>query len=223
MSGTLQVGGRPITWTREGRLKGRPLLVLAHGAGASQRHPFMEACARGLDRRGVCVVRFNFAYMEAAVREGKTKPPDRAPRLLEAWAAVLKKARGMRGRGPLLIGGKSMGGRMASMLLAGGDAPDVVGAVYLGYPLHPMGKPEKLRSAHLRDVPVPQLFVQGERDKLCEPALLERELGAVERARVHWVARGDHSLARSRRAPLADADAWLEVVADFIHEVAREG
>lgn len=218
---TLDVDGREISFVRDGKLSGRPLLLLAHGAGAPYTSPFMRETARGLDARGVAVVRFHFPYMEEAQRRGTRRPPDPKKRLLATWRAMLDRALGMRNHGPIVIGGKSMGGRMASMMLAAGDAPEASGAVYLGYPLHPPGRPEKLRAAHLGDVPVPQLFVQGTKDALCDRAKLRAVLKKVEGARLVEVEGGDHSLARSRKEPMKDADAWLDAVAAFVLEVAR--
>ena len=216
----LEVDGRPISWRRDGTLAGRPLVVLAHGAGAPYTSPFMEMTAHALVDRGLCVVRFHFPYMEAAQRTGRRRPPDPAPRMLTAWRAVIDRVLTLRGHGPVIIGGKSMGGRMASMLLAEGREPEVVGAVYLGYPLHPAGKPEKLRAAHLPDVPVPQLFVQGEKDTLCDPARLREVLATVPTARHLEIPGADHSLVRSRKDLMAGADAWLDAVAGFAREVA---
>lgn len=216
----LEVDGRPISWVRDGKVSGRPLLVLAHGAGAPYTSPFMVGAARGLAERGLCVVRFHFPYMEQMQREGRRRPPGPKKRLLATWRAMLDRTRRMRGHGPIVIGGKSMGGRIASMLAAAGEAPEAVGLVYLGYPLHPPGKPEKLRADHLADVAVPQLFVQGARDALCDPRRLRRVLKKIPAARHLELEGADHSLARSRKDPMRDADEWLDPVAEFVHEVA---
>lgn len=217
----LEIEGHAISWTRDGTLAGRPLVILAHGAGAPYTSPFMAAVARGLSARGLCVVRFHFPYMEAAQRAGTKRPPDPQRRLLATWRAMIDRALAMRGHGPIVIGGKSMGGRMASMLLAEGRAPEARGAVYLGYPLHPPGKPDKLRADHLKDVPVPQLFVSGSKDALCDPTRLRHVLKGIPTARRVEVPGGDHSMARSRKEPLAGADEWLDAVAAFVVEVAR--
>ncbi|MEN8150216.1 MAG: alpha/beta family hydrolase [Planctomycetota bacterium] len=212
---------RPAGWVRDGTMAGRPLVILAHGAGAPLDSAFMAGTAAGLVERGLCVARFNFPYMEQRVREGSRRPPDRAPRLLDAWRAMLDIATRWRNRGPIVAAGKSMGGRMASMLLAEGRAPEVVGAVYLGYPLHPSGKPEKLRADHLPDVPVPQLFLSGTKDPLCDLRRLRpvlRKLG--DRARLVTVKGGDHSLAVRRKEPMKGSDAWLDEMAGFVRGVA---
>jgi predicted alpha/beta-hydrolase family hydrolase len=218
--GELDVEGRPFSWIREGALDGRPLVLLAHGSSAPYSHPFVAGAASGLVDRGFAVVRFHFPFMERIVREERRRPPDRAPVLLAAWRAMVARGRRFRGAGPLVLAGKSLGARMASMLLAEGGAPDARAAVWLGYPLHPAGKPDRLRADHLPDVSVPQLFVQGERDPLCDLALLSPVLKKLgPRARLHVVARGDHSLARSRREPMADAGEWLDAAASFLRDV----
>lgn len=197
-------------------------MVLAHGAGASYRSPFMAAAAAGLAGRGLGVLRFHFPYMERAEREGRRRPPGPQRRLLATWRAILES---LDGAPALVVGGKSMGGRMASMVLAeAGDAAPwlerVRGAVYLGYPLHPPGKPDRLRADHLARVPVPQLFVQGSRDSLATLDRLRPVVDALPDARLEVLEGADHSLARSRKDPLGLADAWLDVVATFVRDVA---
>lgn len=216
----LEVEGRAISWVRDGTISNRPLVLLAHGAGAPYTSPFMAETARGLVARGLCVVRFHFPYMEAAQRAGTKKPPDPQKRLLASWRAMIDRGLRLRGHGPLVLAGKSMGGRMASMLLADGGVPEAHGAVYLGYPLHPPGKPEKLRADHLPRVPVPQLFVQGSKDALCDPERLRAVLKTIPSARHLEIEGADHSLARSRKDPMAAAAEWLDAVAAFVHEVA---
>ncbi len=215
-SGESDAGGRVFSWTRTGPLDGRPLVILAHGAGASMTHPFMEGVAAGLVKRGLTVARFHFPYMERRVREERKLPPDRAPVLLDTWRAMLDKTRTWKGVGPIVMGGKSMGGRIASMLLAGGRAPEARGVFYLGYPLHPPGRPEKLRDAHLPEIQVPQLFISGTRDPLCNLALLRPVLKRIGKsAQLITVEKGDHSLSLSRKDPLRGSDAWLDAVASF--------
>jgi len=223
-AGEFAVNGRPCSFLREGTLAGRPLVVLAHGAGAPFTHPFLESVAAGLLERGLAVARFHFPWMERRVREGGRRPPDRAPVLLAAWREMLREVRRWRTRGPLVLGGKSLGARMASMILAGGEAPDARGAVWLGYPLHPAGKPEKLRSGHLPDVPVPQLFVSGTRDPLCDLRRLRPVLRRIgESARLLRVEGGDHSLSVRRSDPPGSRRAWLDGIAGFVREVTGPG
>jgi predicted alpha/beta-hydrolase family hydrolase len=220
--GLLDVGGRRASWLREGTLTGRPLVLLAHGAGAAMKSDFMTVTARGLVERGCAVARFQFPYMEQHVREGKRMPPNPAPVLIATWRAMLAKARQWRTRGPLILMGKSLGGRMASMFLAEGDVPEARGVVYLGYPLHPPGKPDQLRSDHLPDVPVPQLFVQGSKDALCDLRRLAPVLARIgPAARLTVVEGGDHSLVVKKTRPLEGTEVWLDEVRAFIREVTE--
>lgn len=211
MRGEIEVEGRPVGFVREGPTGGRPLVVLAHGSSAPMTHPFLETVASGLVARGLTVARFHFPYMERRVREGVRRPPDRTELLLATWRAMLARAARWRSAGPLFLAGKSLGGRMASMVLAAGEAPAARGAIYLGYPLHPAGKPERLRDAHLPRVTVPQLFVSGTRDPLCDLDLLRPVLDRIgPSARLRLVEGADHSLAGSA--------GWLDAVAEFVRE-----
>ena len=205
----------------------RALLVLAHGAGAGQTHPFMVATARGLARRGVDVVTFDFPYM--AKRRGA---PDRPPVLEASFRTAIDAARTWsakeRRQGVpavsatrLFIGGKSMGGRIATHLgaqSATAVTPEerldgLAGIVALGYPLHPPGKPEQLRTAHLPDITAPVLIVQGERDAFGTPSEFEPILSAMKaRTTLHVVAGADHSLsARGKKGPAIHDDV-LDVI-----------
>src|SRR5579863_2709666 len=141
-----------------------PTLVLAHGAGAPMDSPFLAAMAAGLAERGLRVARFEFSYM-AARREGAgSKVPDREPELRRAWLAAIAEL----GGGPRLwIGGKSLGGRIASMIA---DEAGVRGLVCLGYPFHPPGKPDQTRTRHLEQLCTPALILQGTRDPFGQPA-----------------------------------------------------
>lgn len=174
-------------------------LVLAHGAGAPQTHPFMVRFAEGLSARGLDVATFNFLYTEAGRRL-----PDRTEALERCYRAVAQAvtAHGDWAANRLCIGGKSMGGRMASHLAAAGDdlAQRISGLVLLGYPLHPPGKPQTLRVAHLASIRAPVLIVQGERDAFGSPLELAPHFGvAPASVTVHAVANGDHSLAPPKR------------------------
>ena len=166
-------------------------LVLAHGAGAPMDIPFMATVAVGLAACGHRVVRFEFPYMAARRHGGGRRPPDRQPVLLESWRTALT-ALGPTDR--LAIGGKSMGGRMASLLAA--DA-GVLGLVCLGYPFHPPGRPDKPRVEHLTELEVPTLIVQGTRD----PFGSVEEVAAYRLApaiRIAWIADGDHDFKPTR-------------------------
>ena len=139
------------------------MVALAHGAGAGMDSDFMEACTVGLVERGLRVARFEFPYMRRARLVGGRRPPDRAPVLIASWQEVIGRLRSRlnRGRKRLVIGGKSMGGRIASLVALENG---VAGLVCLGYPFHPPGKPVGDRTKHLRSIDCPTLIVQGERD-----------------------------------------------------------
>jgi uncharacterized protein len=165
-------------------------LILGHGAGADQTSGFMVAFANALTESGIDVVTFNFLYSEH-----RRRIPDPNARLESCWRAVIEAARGRIAStaGKLAIGGKSMGGRIASQVAAG-DVGELAGLVFLGYPLHPPGRPDRLRSAHLRDVKAPMLFVQGSHDAFGTPAELQQivtQLGSL--ADLFVVEGGDHS------------------------------
>lgn len=178
-------------------------LILAHGAGAPQTHPFMTAFAHGLSTRGVRVVTFNFPYMERGRRV--PDPPARLEACYRTAIAEVRKRQpdpGFR----LFAGGKSMGGRIASQVIArdtGSDATlGVDGLVLLGYPLHPPGRPEKLRSAHLPSITVPILVVQGSRDAFGTPDELRPAFAGCVHADLFVVDGGDHSFrVRGKNAP----------------------
>ena len=169
-------------------------LILAHGAGAPQTHPFMTAFARLLSGRGLDVVTFNFLYMERGRRV-----PDPKARLEACYRAVIAdtRARAEGGDRRLVIGGKSMGGRIATQVAAAdgadGGGAEVDGLVLLGYPLHPPGRPDKPRTAHLPSVTAPMLFVQGERDAFGTPDDLRPVLATCANAELVTVDGGDHS------------------------------
>ena len=149
----------------------RHTLILAHGAGAGQGHPWMRARAGDLSDRAIRVVTFDFPYITA-----RRKVPDRPPALIATWHAVVAHVASRFPGQPLAIGGKSMGGRMATMLQAEPNAPTSVrGCVALGYPLHPPGRTDQLRTAHLSAIRVPLLVIQGERDPFGSPDDVVRE------------------------------------------------
>jgi predicted alpha/beta-hydrolase family hydrolase len=223
--GELDIHDQRVSWVRDGVLRGRPVYILAHGAGAPYTSRFMQAVAQGLVQRGVCVVRFHFPYMERAQRDRRRYPPDRPALLVETCRAVIDLAtawlpRAKRSKPPIVVGGKSMGGRMMSMLLAADDAPLVAGAVYLGYPLHAPGRTDKLRKEHLQTIAVPQLFLSGTRDSLARLELLRPIVDALSGAELHVVEGGDHSLSIERKNPLAGSEKWLDAVGRFCSTVA---
>jgi predicted alpha/beta-hydrolase family hydrolase len=181
----------------------RGAVVLAHGAGAGQKHPFMTTVARGLAKRGFHVLTFDFPYMEAG-----RKAPDRPEVLEDAIAAAvrtLQDRKEVTAKLPLFAGGKSMGGRIASRAAARGLLPQVKGLFFLGYPLHPPGKPQQLRDKHLPDVAVPMLFVQGSRDTFGTPEELRPVLHRLgDRAELFVIEGGDHSFAVPKSAGSRD-------------------
>jgi len=193
-----------------------PVLVLAHGAGAGQDHPFMRRVAAGLSERGVTVVTFDFPYMARGRRV-----PDRMPVLETSLVAAVEWARRLAPGALVFAGGKSMGGRVASRVAA--DQPSglgtVAGLVLLGYPLHPPRRPDQLRVDHLPRLRLPVLVVQGTRDEFGSPAELRPWLAQIPAAvTLHEVEDGDHSLAVPRRVdPGGDRfRAALDAVAQWI-------
>jgi uncharacterized protein len=194
--------------------------VIAHGAGSDMRSPFLDGVAGGFAGGGLAAMRFNFPYTEQGRRT-----PDRAPVLVDSWRAALARAGEAAGGMPLAAGGKSMGGRMASMLAA--EDPDGFAAralIFFGYPLHPPGRPDAPRVEHLSRIRVPMLFIQGTADQLATFSTIEevvKSLGGL--ARLHIVDGGDHSFrvsGQGKRRPDADIGRELaEVAASFIKEV----
>ncbi len=185
----------------------RVLLVLAHGAGAGMRHPFLETVARGLAERGIATFRYEFTYMEE--RKRRPDPPAVAEeRVRSAVAEATRVAPGV----PLLAGGKSFGGRMTSGAQAKHPLPDVRGLVFFGFPLHPPGRPGTTRADHLDAVGIPMLFLQGTRDDFAELALLESVCARLEqRATLHVVEGADHSFRVPKRTGRSDADVQAEL------------
>jgi predicted alpha/beta-hydrolase family hydrolase len=192
-------------------------LLLAHGAGGTQMSPFMVDYAKRLAERGIDAATFNFLYSEQ-----KRRLPDRNDKLEACWRAVIAAARsGALGaeiaRATLAIGGKSMGGRIASQVAAA-DAEGIAGLVLLGYPLHPPGRPEQLRTKHLPAIAVPMLIVQGERDTFGTPHELRPVLRALKaKAELFVVEAGDHSFKVPKSAGVAQA----QVHARVLDEIAR--
>src|SRR5688572_7801126 len=185
-------------------------LLLAHGAGGAMDSSFLNTIAQGLAARGVGVRRFEFPYMAARRTEGRNRPPDREPVLLDTWRAAVRET----GK-PVFIGGKSMGGRMASLVA---DELGVRGLVCLGYPFHPPGQPDKLRTRHLENLRTPALIVQGERDPFGTREDVARYT-LSKAIRLEWLPDGDHSF-KPRKASGATEAGHLaravEVVGEFL-------
>jgi predicted alpha/beta-hydrolase family hydrolase len=191
-------------------------IALAHGAGAGMDTDFMNTFAEGLVDNGLRVVRFEFPYMLERRRTGKRRPPDREPILRQTWLDVIESLNAE----TLVIGGKSMGGRMASLVT---EDTAAAGLICLGYPFHPSGRPERLRVEHLRDLKTPTLIVQGERDPLGKR---EEVTGyqLSQTIQIHWVPDGDHSF-KPRKASGRTLDQNLHdaisACTKFIHALPR--
>jgi hypothetical protein len=184
------------------------LLVLAHGAGAGMNHSFMTACARGLAERGVATLRYQFPYMERGSRR-----PDPPPLAQATVRAAVAEACRRHPELPLFAGGKSFGGRMTSQAQAKAPLQGVRGLVFVGFPLHPAGKPSQDRAKHLADVEVPMLFLQGIRDTLAELTLLEpvcERLG--RRATLKLFQDADHSFHVPAKSGRKDAEVMQELL-----------
>lgn len=193
-----------------------PIVAIAHGAGAGMDHPFLLGFAAALRAAGLGTLRFTFPYAEA----GRRMPGPAAHAIL-TWRAVVAAAR-QRGSGSVFACGKSYGGRMASMAAAEEPGLDVVGLVYLGYPLHPPGRADTLRVAHLPAVAQPQLFVEGTADPFVQPlGQLEDAVASCRDARIRWIEGGGHSFeVKGRKRP---ADAIGAGLAPLVAAFVRSG
>lgn len=189
------------------------VFVLAHGSGAPATSDFLEAVApRIADAAGLAVLRFNYAYAELMVRSGNRRPPERRAALDVVQKEVHALARETYPSLPLIAGGKSLGGRMASLQVAEGEPVDAL--CFLGYPLHPPGKKDRLRTEHFPSVKVPALFLQGTRDALCDLDLLRPALEAFGgETTLHVVEDADHSFSVLRRAARTPAEVLDELAA----------
>ncbi len=187
-------------------------IALAHGAGAAMDSDWMSDMSDGLVGRGLRVVRFEFPYMQRRREDGKRRGPDRPAVLLDAWRSVVDT---LAGSDPLIIGGKSMGGRIASMIA---DEGQVDGLVCMGYPFHPPRTPEKLRTAHLEGLHTPTLILQGTRDTFGLPEEVDG-YGLAETIRIHWLEDGDHSFkprVKSGRTLKQNMDDAINEISKFI-------
>jgi predicted alpha/beta-hydrolase family hydrolase len=197
-------------------------LILAHGAGAGQRSPFLVSFARALSERGLDIVTFNFPYAEQ-----QRRVPDRRPVLDACYDAIILKTRQQlpSARDALFIGGKSMGGRIATQVAAADPALPVAGLVLLGYPLHPPGRPTERRDAHLGDVRRPMLIVQGSRDTFGTPAEFEPLMATLSPApTLHVVESGDHSFKITRGGKAGQESVYETVqqrIVEWVEAVRR--
>jgi predicted alpha/beta-hydrolase family hydrolase len=192
----------------------RAIFVFAHGAGAGMNHPSMRAMAEGLAELGVATLRYNFPYMEKGA-----KRPDPPPLCHATVRAAAAEAARLAPDLPLFAGGRSFGGRMTSQAHAARPLPAVRGLVFLGFPLHPAGKPSAARAAHLADIRIPMLFLQGDRDALALPDLLRPVVAHLPMAKLVLFEGADHSFrvpAKSGRTDAAVRDAVLDACAAWI-------
>ena len=186
----------------------RACYVMAHGAGAGMTHPFLTAVANGFAERGIATLRYQFPYMEQG-----SKRPD-APKLAQATvrAAAIAAARLVPNL-PLFVGGKSFGGRMSSQCQAASDLPGVLGLIFLGFPLHPPGKPSRERAEHLFNVQLPMLFLHGENDEFAQLGFLQpviKELGP--KATLKLFPEANHSFHVPARSGRKDAEVMIEML-----------
>jgi len=206
-SWTIQVGDASTTAAHDPSPNGdhSTVFVCAHGAGGSMSDKGMLTTTRAIAARGVDIVRFNFLY-----KEKKSSRPDQMPVLKETTAAVVSRVREELKPKKLIIGGRSMGGRAASMLAA--DGFDADGLLLLAYPLHPAGRPEQLRDAHLPAIRMPVLCVNGTRDALCTPSLMNAALEKVTTSwQMLWIDGADHSFHVLKSSGKTDAQVMNEI------------
>jgi predicted alpha/beta-hydrolase family hydrolase len=193
------------------------VVVLAHGAGAPMDSPFFNRVARGLGERGFRVARFEFPYMRSRRTAGRRGAPDRQPVLQKSWLEAIER---LGGGSRLVIGGKSLGGRIASLVA---DEAGARGLLCLGYPFHPPGQPDRLRTKHLEALATPALIVQGTRDPFGSP----EEVASYRLSpsiRLHWIEDGDHSFkprARSGRTEQQNLEEAIETAAAFVRGLPR--
>ncbi len=200
----------PVDYLWNGPSDATLRIALAHGAGNGMESEFMDTIARGLGEKGFQVVRFEFRYMSRRRITGKKAGPDRAPVLQERWKEVIRQFDDR----PLIIGGKSMGGRIASMVA---DEMSVAGLVCLGFPFHPPGKPEKLRTEHLAKLQTPCLICQGERDTFGKPEEVSSYV-LSDAINLVWIEDGDHSFKprkRSGRNETQNIELVIEAISNF--------
>lgn len=207
---------------QDGPIEG-PVYIFSHGAGADMSSEFMTCVARGLAEKGIRVVRFNFPYMIKRAEDNKRRPPDRAPKLISALEEIIKKI-----NGPVVIGGKSMGGRMSSLLLAQNasrkddERLPILGCACLGFPFHAPGKDPKDRLDHLTGLTEPLLIVQGTRDTMGtkEEVCDYVEEGKINSSiKIEWLTDGNHDLKPRKVSGISHQqhiDSAIELVAEFV-------
>ncbi|AUD79544.1 alpha/beta hydrolase [Kangiella profundi] len=186
------------------------VFIFAHGAGADSSSEFMQSMAKLISHPDIEVVLFDFPYMLKRQQTGKKSPPDRMPKLLEAYKQqILELGKGRK----IFIGGKSMGGRVASMIA---DDEQVSGLICMGYPFHPPGKPDKLRTEHLQSLRTPTLILQGTRDPFGKPdEVASYDLSPT--IKVQWLENGNHSLETLKRSEISTEESW-QIAAKFAQD-----
>ncbi|GAB3551564.1 alpha/beta hydrolase [Arthrobacter tumbae] len=213
---TLRVDDADFSCTYERPDTPQATMIIAHGAGAGMNHPFLLGFSNAMNDAGFATLRFNFPYMEQGRRF-----PDRPPKAIAAWREVMAHAQELTPDGAVWACGKSFGGRMASMAAA--EGMDAAGLIFLGYPLHPPGKPEKIRDEHLVRIEKPMLFLQGSNDAFARKELLDPVVAKLgERATLQYVPDADHSFAvkGAKRSPQDIGASLAPAVSSFI---ARSG
>ena len=204
-----------------GPTTGSATVVLAHGAGAGMESPFMQHMAEGLAQQGWQVIRFEFPYMAQQRVSGRKRPPNKADILLQCYAEQLQS---LPAKQPLIIGGKSMGGRIASLLAdALWSQNRILGCICLGYPFHPLGKPETLRVEHLQNLQTPTLVIQGERDAMGNRKDVNN-YALSEQIQLAWMPDGDHSFKprkQSGHSELQNLNLAVEHMHDFLSKVVQ--
>ncbi len=192
--------------------------AFAHGAGVGMESEFIEYFANRIAATGIRVARFEFPYMQKRREDGKKRPPDRGPVLLETWRAVIEEL----GAEKLFVGGKSMGGRIASMVAAELEKEErsVAGCICLGYPFHAPGKPDKVRIEHLLDMATPTLILQGTRDPF---GTLEEvpTYPLSKNVSFHWLEDGEHSFKPSKASGRTEEQNWDEAIETLVAFVKR--
>ena len=201
----------------------RAVVILAHGAGAAMDSDFMNTMAELLCKQGLTVVRFEFPYMQERRQSDKKRPPDRQPKLLQSWSEVLKEVQGQT-KLPVYIGGKSMGGRMATLFAAdlfAAEGAAVHGVICLGYPFYAPGKQDKPRIEHLQTMSLPVLIIQGERDAMGDRGtVMGYELS--DQVQIEWLADGNHDLKPRKASGYSHQDHFegaAQLIGQFITDI----
>lgn len=188
------------------------ILILAHGAGAGMHHPFMHDLSQAIAAYGITTLRFNFPYME----QGR-KSPGSPKANIETWKLVVDYAIKAHPGLPIFLSGKSYGGRMASHLMSEKEIPEVKGNIYFGFPLHAPGRDSKDRAAHLVAIKVPQLFLQGSKDKLANPKLINEVVATLANADIRMIEEADHSFNVPKRSGKTKQDVMSYLVKESVN------